>query len=66
MVKAFDTSNKAYYQRKATLAVPVTTVGGQGEVVDDDSSRVDPVPEPLRDRGLFWQNLGSIRPLLIR
>lgn len=64
VVQAFNTSNEAYYQREATLPVPVSTIGGQREV-DSDSSSVELVSEPLRDRGFFWQNLGSIRPLLI-
>jgi hypothetical protein len=63
-VQALNTSNEAYYQREATLPVPVSTIGGQREV-DSDSSSVELVSEPLRDRGFFWQNLGSIRPLLI-
>lgn len=55
---------KPAIQRKAILAVPVTTVGGKCKV-DDNPPRVELVPEPLRDCGLFWQNLSSIRPLLI-
>lgn len=34
MVQAFDTRFDGYCQHTATLAVPVTIVGGQGEVDD--------------------------------
>lgn len=64
VVRAFDTRNEAYYQRRATLAVPVAAFGGHG-LVDHGRSIFELVPEPLRDGGFVWQNLGSIRPLLI-